>query len=90
MTGGSSGQRSEAPGQPAEEPEHQADRGGDQGDPHDPGQENALDKRENSQEEALTGVTGGFESRDEGYSERIPNLRPTSEIQTTMKEDPAR
>jgi hypothetical protein len=61
---GSSGHRSEALGQPAEEPEHQADRGGDQGDPHDPGQENALDKRENGQEEALTGVIGGFESRD--------------------------
>src|SRR5918992_1389389 len=29
-----------------------------------PGQENALDKRENGQEEALTGVIGGFESRD--------------------------
>jgi hypothetical protein len=34
---GSSGHRSEAPDQPAEEPEHQADRGGDQGDPHDSG-----------------------------------------------------
>jgi hypothetical protein len=62
---GSSGHRSEAPGQPAEEPEHQADWGGDGGDPHDPGQENALDRRKNGQEEPLTGVTGGFESRDE-------------------------
>ena len=61
---GSSGHCSEAPGQPAEEPEHQPDRRGDGGDPHDPGQENALDKRENGQEEALTGVIGGFESRD--------------------------
>ena len=61
---GSSSHRSESPGQPAEEPEHQADRGSDQGDPHDPGQEKALDKRENSQEEALIGVAGGFESRD--------------------------
>jgi len=34
------------------------------GDPRDRGQENALDKRENGQEEALTGVIGGFESRD--------------------------
>jgi hypothetical protein len=58
------GHRSKAPGQPAEEPEHQPDRGGDRGDPHDPGQENALDRRENGQEEALTGVIGGFESRD--------------------------
>jgi hypothetical protein len=58
------GHRSEAPGQSAEEPEHQADQGGDQGDPHDRGQENALDKRENGQEEALTGVIGGFETRD--------------------------
>jgi hypothetical protein len=61
---GSSGHRSEAPGQPSEEPEHQPDRGGDRGDPHDPDQENALDKRENGQEEGLTWVTGGFESRD--------------------------
>jgi hypothetical protein len=61
---GSSGHRSEAPGQSSEEPEHQPDRGGDQGDPHDPGQENTLDKREHGQEEALTGVIGGIESRD--------------------------
>jgi hypothetical protein len=66
---GSSGHHSEAPGQPAEEPEHQADRGGVQGDPHDPGQESALDKRENSQEETLTGVIGGFESSDEVFRE---------------------
>jgi hypothetical protein len=60
----SPGHRSEAPDQPSEEPEHQADRRGDLGDPHDPGQENALDKREHGQEEALTGVIGGIESRD--------------------------
>jgi hypothetical protein len=83
------GHRSEAPGQPSEEPEHQGDRGGDQGDPHDPGQENALDKRENSQEEGLTGVIGRFESSNE-YHKRTPNPRTTSEIQTTMKENPAR
>jgi hypothetical protein len=46
---GSSGHRSEASGQRAEEPEHQPDRGGDRGDPHDPGQENALDKRETAE-----------------------------------------
>jgi hypothetical protein len=63
------GHRSEAPGQPAEEPEHQGDRGGDPGDPHDLGQENTLDKRENSQEETLTGVIGGFESRDRVFRE---------------------
>jgi hypothetical protein len=61
---GSSGHRSEAPGQSSEEPEHQPDRGDDQGDPHDPSQENTLDKREHGQEEALTGVIGGIESRD--------------------------
>jgi hypothetical protein len=77
---GSSGHHSEAPGQPAEEPEHQADRGGDQGDPHDPGQENALDKRENGQEEALTGLTGGFESRDEVSRE---DTEPESHIRDT-------
>jgi hypothetical protein len=77
---GSSGQRSEAPGQPSEEPEHQPDRGGDRGDPHDPGQENALDKRENGQEEALTGVTGGFESR-EGVSRE--DTEPENHIRDT-------
>jgi hypothetical protein len=75
-----SGQRSEAPGQPAEEPEHQPDRGGDQGDPHDPGQENALDKRENGQEEALTGVIGGFESSDEVSRE---DTEPENHIRDT-------
>jgi hypothetical protein len=85
---GSSGHRSEAPGQPAEEPEHQPDRGGDRGDPHDPGQENALDKRENGQEEALTGVIGGLRA-ETGYPVRIPNPRTTSEIQTTIKENHA-
>jgi hypothetical protein len=65
----SSGHAPEAPGQPAEEPEHQSDRGDDPGDPRDPDQENALDKRENGQEEAPTGVTGGFESRDGGSRE---------------------
>jgi hypothetical protein len=77
---GSSGHRSEAPGQPSEEPEHQPDRGGDRGDPNDPGQENALDKRENSQEEALTGVIGGFESRD-----RVPreDTEPENHIRET-------
>jgi hypothetical protein len=84
---GSSGHRSEAPGQPAEEPEHQADRGGDRGDPHDPDQENALDKRENGQEEGLTGVTGVLRAETE-YPARIPNPRTTSEIQATMKENP--
>jgi hypothetical protein len=39
-------------------------RGGALRDPRDRSQENALDKRENGQKEALTGVTGGFESRD--------------------------
>lgn len=77
---GSSGHRSEAPGQSAEEPEHQADRGGDRGDPHDPGQENALDKRENSQEEALTGVIGGFENR-EGVSRE--EAEPENHIRDT-------
>jgi hypothetical protein len=77
---GSSGQRSEAPGQPAEEPEHQGDRGGDQSDPHDPGQENALDKRENSQEEALTGVIGGFETRDRVFREET---EPENHIRDT-------
>jgi hypothetical protein len=77
---GSSGHRSEAPGQPAEEPEHQADRGGDPGDPHDPGQEEALDKRENSQEVALTGVIGGFASRDEVSRE---DAGPESHIRDT-------
>lgn len=77
---GSSGHRSEAPGQPSEEPEHQADRGGDQGDPHDPGQEKALDKRENGQGEALTGVTGSFESRDGGSGE---DTEPENHIRAT-------
>ncbi|HSK82816.1 MAG TPA: hypothetical protein VK902_05335 [Rubrobacter sp.] len=75
-----SGHRSEAPGQPAEDPEHQADRGDDRGDPHDPGQENALDKRENSQEEALTGVIGGFENR-EGVSRE--DAEPENHIRDT-------
>jgi hypothetical protein len=70
----------EAPGQPAEEPEHQADRGGDQGDPHDPGQENALDRRENSQEEGLTGVIGSFESRDRVSREKT---EPENHIRDT-------
>jgi hypothetical protein len=74
------GHRSEAPDQPAEEPEHQADRGGDQGDPPDPGQENALDKRENGQEEALTGVIGGFESRDKVSRE---DTEPENHIRDT-------
>jgi hypothetical protein len=77
---GSSGHRSEAPDQPSEEPEHQPDRGGDRGDPHDPGQENALDKRENSQEEALTGVIGGFESSDEVSGE---DTEPENHIRDT-------
>ena len=77
---GSSGHHSEAPGQPAEEPEHQADRGGNQGNPHDPGQENALDKRENSPEEALTGVIGGFETRDRVYRE---DTEPENHIRDT-------
>jgi hypothetical protein len=74
---GSSGHRSEAPGQPAEEPERQGDRGGD---PRDPGQENALDKRENGQEEALTGVIGGFESRDKVSRE---DTEPENHIRDT-------
>jgi hypothetical protein len=77
---GSSGQHSEAPGQPAEEPEHQGDRGGDQGDPHDPGQKNALDKRENSQEVALTGVIGGIESREGVFGE---DAEPESHVRET-------
>jgi hypothetical protein len=77
---GSSGHRSEAPGQPAEEPEHQADRRGDRGDPHDPGQENALDKRESSQEAAPTGVIGGFENR-EGVSRE--DTEPENHIRDT-------
>ena len=77
---GSSGHRSESPGQPSEEPEHQSDRGGDQGDPHYPGQENALDKRENGQEEALAGVTGGFENRD-GVSRE--DTKPENHIRDT-------
>jgi hypothetical protein len=77
---GSSGHRSEAPGQPAEEPEHQADRRGDRGDPHHPGQENALDKRENSQEVALTGVIGGFENREGVSSE---DTEPENHIRDT-------
>jgi hypothetical protein len=77
---GASGQRSEAPGQPTEEPEHHPDRVGDQGDPHDPSQEKALDKRGNGQEEALIGVTGGFESRDEVSRE---DTEPENHIRDT-------
>jgi hypothetical protein len=73
----------EAPGQPAEEPEYQGDRGGDPDDPRDPGQENALDKRENGQEEALTGVTGGIESRDAVSGE---DTEPESHVRDTDHE----